>query len=49
MHSLEGLIMKGIDLGRDRMVGDKLSSLTSLKVLDLSSSELTEIPQGSVV
>ena len=45
MKSLEELNLSSNDLSRDRSLSDKLATLTSLKILDLSRCDLTEIPQ----
>ena len=45
MTSLEELRLYDNDLSGDTRLSEKLSTLTSLKELDLSECNLTEIPE----
>ena len=49
MTSLKQLDLSGNNLSRDKRLGDKLSAITNLEILDLSHSALKEIPDGYVM
>ena len=46
MTSLEELVLSGNDLSRDDRLSDTLSTLTSLKKLNMSQCELSQLPEG---
>ena len=46
MTSLEEVVLSGNDLSEDDRLSDTLSTLTSVKKLDMGKCQLSQLPDG---